>query len=108
MYDYPITSPLYQTLTILYFLVESIVTFDVRLIQAKRQGEDFGLLPPWTGIFIYIGWGLFIALLVLSWKLALIIFAVKFVLKVLPVLETIGNILMSPFTQRAGIKSPEE
>lgn len=42
-------------------------------------------------------WAIFIALLYLNWKYALVLFAIKFVLKVLPVLEIIGNILMSPF-----------
>ena len=97
MYDYPFWSPLYLTLTFIYFLSASVVTLDIRLIQAKRQGEDFGELPKWTVIFNFLQWGLFVALAVLNWKSALIIFAVKFVLKVLPVLETIGNILMSPF-----------
>lgn len=98
MYDYPFWSPLYLSLTIIYFLAASNVTLDMRLIQARKfEGQDFGELPLWTFIFNIIQWGLFIVLAVLNWKSALIIFAVKFVLKVLPVLETIGNILMAPF-----------
>lgn len=55
------------------------------------------MLPSWVGIFAWLQWAIFIVLFVLNWKYALIIFAFKFILKVLPVLETIGNILMSPF-----------
>ncbi len=55
------------------------------------------MLPSWVGIFGFLQWAIFIALFILNWKYALIIFVVKFILKVLPVLETIGNILMSPF-----------
>ncbi len=98
MFDYPFTSPLYITLTIVYFLVSSIVVFDIRLIQAKKfGGVDYRSLPLWVGFFYYIQWALFITLAILNWKYALIIFVIKFILKVLPVLETIGNILMSPF-----------
>jgi Zn-dependent protease with chaperone function len=100
MLDFDFTSPIYLALTIVYFLVASIATFDIRLIQARRQGEDYPMLPSWTGIFGWLQWALFIVLFILNWKYALIIFAVKFVLKVLPVLETIGNILMSPFKPR--------
>jgi len=104
MLDYPFTSPIYLGLTIVYFLVASIVTFDIRLIQARRQGENYPILPSWTGIFGWLQWAIFIVLFVLNWKYALIIFVVKFILKVLPVLETIGNILMSPFRPKESDK----
>lgn len=97
MPEYSFLSPLYLILIISYFLVASVVTLDIRLVQAKQMGQDFGELPPWTFIFSLLQWGLFIALFILNWKHALILFVVKFVLKVLPVLETIGNVLMSPF-----------
>jgi len=98
MPEYSFTSPLYLSLTIFYFLVASIVTFDIRLTQAKiYQKIDYGTLPVWTVIFYPLQWALFIVLFILNWKLALMLFVVKFVLKVLPVLEIIGNILMAPF-----------
>ena len=90
-------------LTAIYFFCESISTFETRIIQAKRDGTapaDEQSLPNWTAIFIWIGWITFIILVFLSWKYALIIFFIKFILKVLPVLETIGNILMSPFKRK--------
>ncbi len=110
MSDYPFLSPLYLGLTILYFFVASIVTFDMRLNQAKMfEGVDYGTLPAWTGIFYYLQWAIFIVLAILNWKYALIIFGVKFILKFLPVLETIGNILMSPFKPKVNSnKEPEE
>lgn len=98
MLEYPFTSLIYLTLTALYFFVASIVTFDIRLIQARKfQGVDYGELPRWVGIFHFLEWITFVALFVLNWKYALIIFAVKFILKVIPVLETIGSVIMSPF-----------
>jgi hypothetical protein len=96
-------TPLIVGLTIAYFLVASVTTFDLRLTQAKRQGTlppDEASLPEWVGLFAWMQWAIFLALLYLNWKYALVLFAVKFVLKVLPVLEIVGNILMSPFKPR--------
>jgi hypothetical protein len=45
-------------------------------------------------------WAIFLALLYLNWKYALALFAVKFILKALFVLEIIGSILMWPFKPR--------
>ena len=98
----PHSSPLI-VITILYFIIVSFTTFDMRLIQAKRAGEllpDEPILPDWTGIFIWIQWGLGIALLIINWKYALSIFLIAFVLKVLPVLEFFGNILAAPLRPR--------
>jgi hypothetical protein len=95
-----IQSPAILILTVLYFIAAAISTFDIRLIQAKRAGEltaDDPMLPSWVGFFYYLGWGIFVALLFLNWQYALLLFVIKFILKVLPVLETIGNMLMSPF-----------
>jgi hypothetical protein len=91
-------------LTIAYFIVASITTFDIRMIQAKRDGSlpsDEPLPPPWIGIFAYLQWAIFLVLLYLNWKFALVLFVLKFVLKVVPVLETVGNFLMAPFRAKA-------
>ena len=96
-------TPLIIGLTIAYFIVASITTFDLRMTQAKRQGTlppDEPMLPAWVGVFDWLQWIIFIVLLYLNWKYALVLFVIKFVLKVLPVLETVGNILMSPFKPR--------
>lgn len=93
----------FVVLTIAFIITSSITTFDKRLIQAKRDGTlppDEPLLPSWTGLIGWIHWGLALALLIINWKYAIIIYIVLFVLAVLPVLEIIGNILMSPFKQR--------
>lgn len=93
-------------LTVAYFLVASITTFDIRLIQAKKSGTlppDEPALPAWIGIFAWLEWGIFIWLLVMNWKYALVLLAVKFVLKVLPVLEIVGNVLMRPFRPSNGV-----
>ena len=84
-------------LLVLYGICASITTFDTRLIQAKLQDSNESQLPKWVAIFYWIEWGLLISIAVLNWRIALIAFVVKFILKVLPVLEIIGNILMTPF-----------
>lgn len=87
-------------LTITFVITSSITTFDKRLIQAKRDGTlppDEPLLPSWVGLIGWIHWGLALALLIINWKYAIIIFIIMFILAVIPVLERIGSILMSPF-----------
>ena len=44
----PVDSPILITLTILYLLISAITTFDIRLIQAKKNGtleENEKMLP---------------------------------------------------------------
>jgi hypothetical protein len=101
--------PLLVVLTVAYLLVASVTTFDIRLIQAKRTGAvppDEPLLPSWVGLFHWVQWGLFLALLLLDWKYALAVFGIKFVLKLLPVLETIGNLLLAPLRWRGLVRRP--
>ena len=89
-------------LTLVFIITSSIVTFDKRLIQAKRNGTlppDEPILPLWVGLIVWIHWGLALALLLINWKYAIIVFIAMFLLAVLPVLEIIGNMLMSPFKQ---------
>lgn len=98
-----INSPIILTLTVIYFISASITTFDARMIQAQREGrlkKDDVIPPAWTAVFIFIGWGVFIAILFINWQFAIMILIIKFVLKVLPVLETIGNIILSPFRSK--------
>src|SRR3989338_6009736 len=97
------SSPGVIIVTVVYFIIVAFTTFDMRLIQAKRAGDlfpDEPLLPQWTGIFVFIQWSLGIALLVMNWKYALSIFLIAFVLKVIPVLEFVGNILAAPLRPR--------
>ena len=87
-------------LTVVYFILSAITTFDIRMIQARRDGTlppDEQMLPDWAGVFVWINWVVFIVLLFLNWKYAILVFFIRFILKVLPVLEIIGNIIMSPF-----------
>jgi len=95
-----ITSPIIIALTVLLFITSSITVFDKRLIQFKRLGKvprNELLLPNWIGAILFLHWMIFISLILLNWKYAIILFVIKYILSVLPVLETIGNVLISPF-----------
>lgn len=98
LFNTPIGTPLLIVLTVLYFIVASVETFDIRIIQANRQGANLPNLPNWVIVFHILLWVFWILIFLLNWKYAFILFGIKFILKVLPVLETIGNILMSPFS----------
>ena len=90
-------------LTVAYGVISSITTFDIRLIQAKKNGTlppDEPGLPKWIAILYWVEWIIFAIMVYLNWKYALIVFVIKFVLKVLPVLEVIGNIMMAPFRKK--------
>ena len=104
----PLDSPTILVLSVAYFLVASIRIYDVRLVQAKERGDYYKVaeragdrtLPEWVNAFHWLGWILFITLLILNWSYALALYAVLFVLRVLPVSERIGEILMSPFLRK--------
>ena len=99
----PLESLLVLGITITLFLTGSITTFDIRLNQAKKSGvlpPDERILPQWVALLYWVHYGLLIWLFFLNWKFAVGLVIVLFVLKVLPVLETIGNILMTPFKKR--------
>jgi len=99
LFNTPFNSPLLITLIIIYFIISSITTFDIRLIQAKKSGllTLSEQLPKWVAIIHWIEIVILITIILLNWKVAIVVYLVRFVLKVLPVLETIGNIIMSPF-----------
>lgn len=100
LFNTPVQSTIIILLTVVYFIIASITTFDIRINQAITQGEDEIPLPLWVAIFYWLLWAIWIWILLLNWQYALVIFAIKFILKVLPVLEIIGNILMSPFKHK--------
>ncbi|OGL87204.1 hypothetical protein A3I40_04265 [Candidatus Uhrbacteria bacterium RIFCSPLOWO2_02_FULL_48_12] len=100
LFNTTISSPAVIIVTIFYFITSAITTFDIRMTQAKRDGS----LPPdestpskWVALVFWIDWLLIVALMLLNWKYAILVFVIRFILKVLPVLEIVGNVLMSPF-----------
>lgn len=70
------------------------------MIQAKRNGTlpaDEPMLPSWVGIISWLHWGIMLAMLLVNWKYAIALFVIGFIFEVLPIWETIGNVLMRPF-----------
>jgi hypothetical protein len=99
----PYNSPILIFLAVAYSIVGSITVFDFRLLQAKRKSdlpEDAPLLPDWVSLLNVVESFILLAMLLLNWKFALIVFGIVFLLKTLPVLETIGNVLMAPLTRK--------
>ncbi|WFC40548.1 hypothetical protein [Pseudoxanthomonas sp. SE1] len=95
-----LASPWLIGFAIALFVSSSITTLDKRIVQAKKSGvlpPDHQNLPTWFGALHILDWILLIALLILNWRVGLAIWVIIFALKVLPVLETIGNVLMRPF-----------
>ena len=100
LFNTSFSSPVVIIITILYFITSAITTFDIRMTQAKRRGDlpqNEPMLPSWINIVFWLDWLFLIILIFLNWKYAILVFIIRFILKVLPVLEIIGNILMSPF-----------
>ena len=96
-------SLLLMSISIALFVCSSITTFDKRIIQAKRAGvlaADHPNLPEWVALLHLLDWALLITLLILNWRVGLLVWVVLFTLKVLPVLEIIGNVLMAPFSPK--------
>lgn len=56
LFNTPIESIELVLLTILYFIVASITTFDIRVNQAISQGEEERPLPKWVSIFYWLLW----------------------------------------------------
>jgi len=82
------------------FLLSSVTTFDKRLTQAKNQRnprtwllEPNTDLPAWTSIFIFLEYASIITLFILNWRYAIAFYIVLFFLAVLPVSETVGNLI---------------
>ncbi len=104
----PLNSPLLLVVAIAYMLVESIRIYDARLIQGHTRDFKSGVfqraegrqLPFWVGYFHIFAWALFIVMLFLNWKFAIAYFSLLFVLRVLPVLENIGELLMRGFIRQ--------
>ena len=96
-------SPILAVLTVAFFVTASITTFDKRLTQARKRGElasDEPSLPGWVAGLYWIEIGLKVTLFILNWRYGLLVYIAGFVLSVLPVLETLGNLLMRPFKPR--------
>ncbi len=107
--DSPTNTAAFRILLIAYGVTSSIVIYDIRLDQERRfNGRDAGSLPGWTIVFHWIAYACAIALIFISWRAFITIFVVRFILKLLPVLETIGGLLMIPFFRPPSSRMPAD
>lgn len=100
LFNTAVNSPIVIFITILYVITSAITTFDIRMTQAKRNGSlppDEPMPPSWVAYVFWADWAFALILILLNWKYAVLIFVIRFTLKFLPVLEIVGNAIMSPF-----------
>lgn len=114
IFNTSIDSPISIIFTILWFIASAIDTFDIRLNQSektpgitmteavRRSSEknytSFGYAI--TSVVSILTWILFIIIFLLNPLYAVVIFVIRFILKVLPVMETIGGWIMKPFMKK--------
>jgi hypothetical protein len=99
LFTTPMNSEVLIGLTIFYVVCEAISIFDTRIIQAKKAGflrPDVSPVPEWTGWFAILGWLTLIGLVLLNWKFTIMVYIITFFLKVVPVLENIGALILLP------------
>lgn len=109
-----IDTPVIISLTIIWLITSSIETFDMRLNQAEktpsitmreavRRSEVKNHTPiskAITNIIAISNWILILIIFLLNPLYAVAIFIIRFILKVLPVLETIGGWVMKPIMKK--------
>jgi len=89
-------------LTIVFGLTSAITRFDISVSRGIRGGELSArdALPRWFALLYYIHWGVGLTLLVLNWRYALFVFAVKCLLSFFGILAVAGSIVMLPFLNK--------
>lgn len=86
---------IFDILSIVFIMFSSVVSFDLH----SRQ-ENKSTLPSWVKYVYPIYIGLAIIIFIMNWKYTILIFIICYIGTVLPILNIIGNILMSPFKPR--------
>ncbi len=107
----PLNSPSILVLSVAYGIAWSVRIYDTRLSQVKTRGLYSGVairaggrsLPDWVAVFGMTGWVILIVLVVLNWRWAIVLYVILFILRVMPVLEWFGGILMTPFLKSSGV-----
>jgi len=92
-------SPLLIGLSVALFFSSAFGVCDARVFQGRRTGllpPDQPNLPRWVGIFHFLYWALLIWIGIISWKIALLLWLILLGLKVSPILETIGWLVLRP------------
>lgn len=100
LFSTPIGSPVLIILSVVYLLLDAVCIFDTRVTQSIRNNVlplNQKRLSNVISLFVLLMWLCMAVIFLLNWWYAIILFVIQFILKVLPVLETIGATLLRPF-----------
>lgn len=93
-------APVIVIICVLYLLSAAVTTYDIHLMNAQKNEDDklnLKMLPRWIG---FLHWGesiLFLLMVLLNWKFAIVIWIIKSILQALFILEVVGYIIIYPF-----------
>ncbi len=93
---------IFTILNVLFYLSLSIILFDLDYRRTKLPEEPE--TPKWVGIIYWIGIITWLWILFINWKIAIIGIIVYYLSVIIPLPQTIGNILMSPFKSKINKK----
>lgn len=97
-------SPLILSLTFVYIVSDAISIYDTRLIQWRQNGmipKDTPSPPNWTGVFGILSWVTIIVTIILEWQYGLLLWLIIYILKIIPVMETIGGVIVKLLIPRS-------
>ncbi len=88
-------SPALPWLTTAYFLLASAWTYVKRQLQyARASGQPSPRVPQWTNGLYWAEKGVLVALLIIRWKYALLLYVAAYAMAVFDILETVGGIMI--------------
>lgn len=99
-FNTPFNSVFLIVFVIVYNVIAAINNYHIGLLKHKKDGnfvEDVSNLPKWSRNARRVEPVIFMVMLLLNWKLALIAVIVKAALQALLVLEFIGYVISSAF-----------
>jgi hypothetical protein len=85
---------------VLYLLSAAVTTYDIHLMNLQKNEDgklDLKMLPRWIGFLHWAESILFLLMVLLNWKFAIVIWILKSILQALFILEVIGYIIIYPF-----------
>ncbi len=82
-------------LIIVFFFSLSIVLFDFDYTKSRQPNDP--KTPKWIGLIYFFLIGSFVAILFISWKIAVLGVLIYYLSAFIPIPQIVGNFLMSPF-----------
>jgi hypothetical protein len=85
----------FQVCVWMFFISSAIMTFEKRVMQLGREEPELLTRydsPGWMGVFMLTQYGALIGLVVMNWKFALYYWVAGFIMAVLPIFQTFGQV----------------